>query len=313
MDFKGFIIQKKALLVISGIIVLFSLLLIVFLFIYYKNIVKPAPEIKKPLPEELLKERENKRVTLTQFEECLNEEKEPILDVENDWKDIYYIIVKALIEKDKNICLSIKIRDGQNYCMEEFEKFMFLMNLNKDKTICQKFADSPSEYKECLGYVNKDLKYCDEIDDPFEKITCQGIILGPKECEKLSGSYKTERCINVKGKEKIERGCGEISEEMAKSLCKNGIYFLQALEKKDEKICDLIDMKTGRFTILFCRVLTGKNPQKEWRHFYSQNACYEKFAVDVARIKNDPSLCEKIPLKDSNNQRLYQECIHQFK
>jgi len=96
-------------------------------------------------------------------------------------------------------------------------------------------------------------------------------------------------------------------------LCLNSYYAAKALREKNINECSKIDNITGRFARLNCLSLLSDNPKEEINKFYRENACYEKYATMVAKIKNDPAICEKIPLKDSHNEKEYKNCIGQFK
>ena len=306
MDLKNSLQKRKTFWITIGIIIVCFVILFGVLYFWVSKL--PS------LPESVFKiPAKDEEKALAEFRNCLDESKEPILDVENDQKDQYYIIAKALMEEDKGICVSLLEKEkDQNYCLKNFYEFMAM--INNDDSYCKKITDSPSDSQICFAIVNEDLSYCDQVEPLLYQEICRAAVLGPEYCDNLSGSYDSKNvCTRIEGLEGFEETCGQISEEEAKLHCRNSAYLVKALKNKDYETCQAIDFGTGHFARLFCIVLTSSEPQKEWRSFYNENRCYEKHATVVAKIKNDSSLCEKIPLKESYNQKEYQRCIDQFK
>jgi hypothetical protein len=308
MDLKDFIHQRKSFLLVILMVIVFF---IIFDFVAHFWLLKPLSLEESEEESEIGLTTEQETI-LAEFNDCLDETKEPILDIKNDQKDEYYVIAKALMEKNEEICSSLEDEKSERHCLKVFYEFMAMTN--NDNSYCKRITDDSNDRQVCLAVIEQDASYCDEVENLLHQEICRAVVQGPSYCDNLSGSYDSQGvCTNIEGQEGFEETCGQVSKEEAKSLCRNSVYIAKALRERNYQMCQLIDLKTGRFTLLFCRVLTAPEPQKEWRSFFSENACYERYATKVSKIKDDPSLCEKIPLKESHNQQEYNKCIEQFK
>ncbi len=308
MKLKNIFQKRKNFFIFFGFLLIF---LIIALFLLIKSLQPPqipSPQIS-PLPVAPISVPD-KEIILKEFESCLTEE--PKLNINNDWKDIFYLIAKALINKSNDICLKLENENAKTICLDDFNILMSLINQKEED--CQKLSKKIDQLM-CAAIIKRDPQACSEIEIPLKKETCKAVAsLDPKYCHNLSGSFSSkEMCKKVLGLQGIKEDCGEIDEEKAKSLCYNSLYLVKALKEKNLKICEKIDLKTGRFTLLYCKVLLSLHPEETLKNFYREHSCYEKYAVYIARIKNDPSVCEKIPVKETHNKLLYKECKEQFK
>jgi len=304
MNLNDLLKRKKVIYFLTILIILISIS--IFSFLYF-HLTKFTLSLVKPLepPSKLSPPTPSNEVILSEFEKCL--EGEIKIDISNDWKDLYYLIAQALITKNRDTCLTVENQNAKEICVNEFNEFMSILDAQKRE--CKNNDDL------CLFLLTKDIKFCSEIKDPIEKATCEAIVnSNPAYCENLSGAFESEEvCKKVIGKKEIKKGCGKIDQEEARSLCFNTFYIIKALTEKNIELCKKIDFETGKFTFLHCQVLLSKNPEKALKDFYREHACYERYATRIAKIKNDPSICEKIPLKDSHNKIEYENCKNQFK
>ena len=292
---------------------LISFLIIAVLCLIVLSI-KQFLENKKLADELLSKKIEEDNQLLASFVNCL--QGEPSFDINKDPKDLYFITARALIDKDESGCLEISDQQAQKHCLRDFFRFTAFDNPNVSESDCQKFFSEKNEQLFCLATLKKDLGTCSLIETPLKKEICKAVIsLDSKYCESLSGDFDSQGVCSSreKGQKEIKNTCGIIGEEKAKSLCFNNFYLVKALREKDINLCDKIDTKTTPFAVLFCRVSLSPKPQEDFQEFYNDYSCYVNYAAKVAKIKNDPSFCEKIPLRDSVYQQVYQDCLSQFK
>jgi len=251
---------------------------------------------------------------LASFVNCL--QGEPSFDINKDPKDLYFITARALIDKDESGCLEISDQQAQKHCLRDFFRFTAFDNPNVSESDCQKFFSEKNEQLFCLATLKKDLGTCSLIETPLKKEICKAVAsLDSKYCESLSGDFDSQGACSSReqGQKSIQNTCGIVNQEKAKSLCFNNFYLNKAIREKDVNLCGKIDIETTPFAVLFCRVLLSSNPQEDFRQFYNDYSCYVNYAAKVAKIKNDSSVCEKIPLKDSVYQQVYQDCLSQFK
>jgi len=249
---------------------------------------------------------------LKEFEECLKVDYDKTPHYGNEVKDVFYKIAEIMANKDADACN--KLESYKDLCFNTYYKFLTLKE-NTSAYIDEKLA-SPGDIVLGKAYINNNPSLCDQIkDDVIKKAICKAIVtLDSKYC-----SFTQERlpskgsCLSVSdAKEGIKKDCGDITREEAQSLCLNSYYVVKALKERNINECQKIDNITGRFTRLYCLALLSNNPKEEINKFYRENACYEKYAVMVAKIKNDPAICEKIPLKDTHNKIIYENCKNQF-
>ena len=167
--------------------------------------------------------------------------------------------------------------------------------------------------KRCLAIIKNDVSLCEKVKDLFKKEVCKAIILGPEHCDQLSGYYKIPitRTESIEGVVTRRVEIIEISEQEAKFTCRQESYLVRAIKNQNPAMCEYIGAKE-HLVMSICRILSNPDPKQEFRRFH-QSFCYEKFALDIARIKNDPSICEKIPAKEARNLTYYQYCLAQFK
>jgi hypothetical protein len=314
MEIKN-LLKKKILILMILMMVLGIITIIVFFSKKLTQISQTREEIERIRNEinRMLKEEISKKENVLgeEFEKCLKGELN--LDVNNDVKDVYYITATALIRKDKNICQEAKIQNLKKICEDYFDKFTILLNGNESD--CEKLSDNNDRLR-CKAILKKNEKICLEISSPLGREICKSVVTFNEDyCKNLSGVYDSEGvCNTVLGLNKeIPDTCGKVTKEEAQSLCLNSLYITKALREKNLELCEKIDLKTGRFTKLFCRVLLSPFPEKALKDFYVENSCYEKYATYIAKIKNDPTICEKIPLKETHNKTEYERCLLQFK
>ena len=298
--------NKRKKIVIGGFILLFFILMAAAAYgIYVLKFKKPSqiipPQVLTPLPS-----------PLEEFEQCQKADYDKTPHYGEHAKDVFYKIAEIMANKDVGACNGLG--DNKDFCFNTYYKFLTLKE--GASAYIEKLA-SAEDVVVGKAYINNNPSLCDQIkDDVINKGICKAIsALDPKYCsftqEQLSSK---ENCLSVSDEEGgIKIGCGDITRKEAQSLCLNSYYAAKALKEKNINECSKIDNITGRFTRLNCLALLSNNPKEEINKFYRENACYEKYATMVAQIKNDPSICERIPLKDGHNKEEYENCVDQFK
>jgi hypothetical protein len=303
--------NKKILIILFGCIFIVGFILIGF--ILYQGRIQPEI-IDLPIKEIPLPERD--RQILSHFEVCLTREERPILKPKEDATDRFYLILEALSQRDEKSCLKLEEeidKDAKNECL----RYFYIANalLTKNYNYCEKLGNLTQNIdwqKRCFATLKNDVSFCEKIKSLFKKESCKAIILGLEQCEYLSGYYKIPitRVESIGGVITKRKEIKEISEEEAKNFCRRESYITKAIRKQDITICEQIGIE--QYTLMsFCRILASPNPKEEFNNLH-KNFCYEKFAFEVARIKNDSSICEKIPAKQERNLALYQNCLAQF-
>jgi hypothetical protein len=299
--------KKKILIILFGCIFIVGIVLSGFV-LYQKTI---QPEIiDLPIKEIPLPERD--RQILLHFESCLIGQK-PMLKPKESLIDQSYLILEALSQRSEKACLKLEEeidKDAKNKCLEYFYTINAL--LTKNYKYCEKIQDK-SNQRRCFVILKNDVSLCEKEKDLLKRETCKSFILGVEQCNYLSGYYKisithTESIGGVITKRKEIQ---EVSEEEAKNFCRQKSYFVRAIKEQNITICQQVGTEQDILR-LFCRILSSLSPKEEFNNLH-QNFCYEKFAFEVARIKNDASICEKIPAKQERNLILYQSCLAQFK
>lgn len=280
---------KRKKIVIGGFILLFFILMGAAAYgIYVLKFKKPSqitpPQALTSLPG-----------PLEEFEQCQKVDYDKTFHYGGQGKDIFYKIAEIMANKDVGACDGLG--DNKDLCLKTYSNFFLLSSLKDNER-------------------DKNINTCDDESDIVERNSCKAMVsLDKKFCdftlEEIKKFNKSTGCLSVTDGS-IERGCS-LSEKKAISFCVNSYYAAKALKEKNINECSKIDNITGRFTRLNCLALLSNNPKEEINKFYRENACYEKYATMVAQIKNDPSICERIPLKDGHNKEEYENCVGQFK
>ncbi len=250
---------------------------------------------------------------LSHFEACLIGER-PTLKPIHDLRDKFYVILEALSQRNEKACLRLEETAIKNECLRYFYSVNALLTNNQE--YCEKLGNLMQDIdwqKRCFAILKNEVSLCKEIQDLFKKEVCKAIILGPEHCDRLSGYYKIPitHTESIEGAMTTRIEIKEIGEEEAKSFCRREAYLIRAIQNQDLAMCERIGMKQ-HIIMPTCRILSSPNPKKEFNK-YHQDFCYEKFAFEIARIKNEPLICEKIPAKEARNLTYYQECLAQFR
>lgn len=252
---------------------------------------------------------------LDEFGKCQRGELD-LQSIRYDQQDVFYIAARALIEKDRSICLKINGDEtGQKVCQQYFDRFSIIARPDASENDCQGLSDSNDQIM-CRAILQNDASICAGTKWPLFRVLCEAnASLDAKYCDNISEPMESKgTCRKLMSNEQTkETGCGIVSAEKAKSLCYDSLYFITAIKKKDLSFCDKISWEKGNFNILLCRILLSQDPEKEYKNYYSEQACYPFYAASVAKIKKDASFCENIPQKASNNKDIYESCINQFK
>lgn len=231
--------------------------------------------------------------------------------------DVFYKIAEIMASNNERGCSALD-GDERNLCYTSYYKFATLKFISEGKDVLRRFSNFDIIKKgsdDALIFealMNNDMQLCGGIKDVVGLSICKAITsLNPEYCENIEAD-KTDFCFTIKRIEgSRSKGCDDISKDTAKSLCMNSYYVASALRKGDINDCSKIE--AGGPARLNCLALLSQNPKSEINAYYRENMCYEKFIGDLARSKNDVSICEKIPAKDEYNTTLYQRCISQFK
>lgn len=304
--------RKFLILIIVNIGVIIGLIVAGFLlYSKYLKIVVP------PLPSPFLVPGYtiDPEVLLVQFESCLAGKEDPPLNPEASWSDTFYTIVRALSQRNEESCLKLE-KEGKNDCLRYF--YFFKALTKNDVNYCQKLKplESSDNYLLCLTLAKNDKNFCQQIKNSLNQEICLAIF-EPDRCNHLSGTFDASgielqvESYGVKGS-RTKRERNEIGAEEARAICRKNIYFLEAIKEKNPAICNLPEFKRDSFTMLICQILSTPEPEKEWQSL-RQKICYEKLGPTIALLKNDPSICEKIPFKDAHNRDLYNSCLAQIK
>jgi hypothetical protein len=229
--------------------------------------------------------------------------------------DFFYILTEALSENKEYICDYIGKKVDQEHaeiCLTQYYRSRIVMGKEQesDNDYLNKLKNLGIDTLPEEAYVKNDISICDKVDDVVQKHLCRvSISLDQKDCvfDESEDIINTNACSESDNK-KIQFGC-DLSKERAESLCTNYFYGMMAIKNNDNSYCQKID-KNGYFNKLECLSILSENPSDEINKSYKENACYEKFAVDLAAEKNDISVCDKIPNKDSlNNKPIFEKCI----
>ncbi len=249
-----------------------------------------------------------------QLEKCLtNNFKETPLFGSNA-SDTLYEVASIMVSRDESGCNTLKEDASKKMCLSYFYRFLTL----KDKTDAYLGKVDPSNVSNVIGkaYLQKDISLCDGISgDEVTKRTCQvAASMDKKYCDFTNEKNNTTSCTIIgrnPGEEKT--GC-VMDNTTAKKSCLNSYILMQAFQNKDANLCSQINDEGGvAGAQLFCEVLLSTDPKGTINNLFHQNACYEKFATAAAEDKKDPSICEKMPLKDGQNKGSYDDCIARSK
>lgn len=306
--------NKHRKIIIGGFILLFFILIGAAAYgVYILKFKKPSqitpPQVSISAPVSV-----GEPTLIEEFELCQKVDYDKTSHYGEAGKDIFYKIAEIMAKRDEKACS--ELGNNKNLCLSHYYKFLTL----KDNTsiYLEKLTLLGEDSIIGKAYFNKDTALCDNIgdDEVIKKGICKVIsALNPKYCSFTQEQLPSkENCLSVTDAiDGIKKDCGVVSNQTAKSLCLNSYYAAKALKEKNISECLKIDNITGSFTRLNCLALLSSNPKEEINKFYRENACYEKYAAMVAKIKNDPSICEKIPSKDNYNKIEYENCIKQFK
>lgn len=252
------------------------------------------PPIKFQTPAEVVEE----------FEKCLTEDYTQSLARldQNDYRFISYKIAEALGRKDEQTCN--ELGEYKELCLGYLYRFLVLST--KDPFYIEKLRliEDSNNYS-IEDFLNNDPNVCNEIENILDKKTCQAMVtLNPTYC-----NFSSEDITLLKTQRKKYVRFELMDEEYAKDACLTGIYVKKAINERNPDYC----LKAVRFTNLYCLAFLSTDYKKVIDKFFKENACYERYAFQMARIKNDKSFCEKIPFKDRQNKINYERCIEQFR
>lgn len=300
-------VNKRKYLIIGGLILAFFIIAGAIYGVYVLKFKKPSQITPSQTLTSILPS------PLEEFEQCQKVDYDKTPHYGEAEKDVFYKIAEIMAKRNEKACS--ELGDNKNLCLSGYYE---LLTLKENTSVyLEKLTSIGEDIIIGKAYISKNPSLCDQIsDDVIKKGICKAIsVLDSKYCyftqEQLPSK---ENCLTV-GDEKggIKKGCGVVSNQEAKSLCLNSYYAAKTLKENNINECQKIDNITGRFSRLNCFALLSDNPKEEINKFYRENACYEKYATMVAKIKNDPSICEKIPLKDGHNKIEYEKCMSQFK
>jgi len=230
--------------------------------------------------------REEMRRDGVNFEYCKNDPEEHYKREEaTSPHHLLYATLLAIAKRDESVCAAIdsgKDADGVT-CNDKYALMMAVTDGD-----CGKIRNKDIALL-CDASQKNDVSLCAPGSDETGKKTCEASVSGSESgCDGLPGDQK--------------------------GICMNNFFFGKALRSHDAGVCDKIDVssQTGAVDDMYCRVVAGEDPQKEWNDIYVNSACYAKYAKSVAKNTNDASLCEKIWDKTNDNKVTYEECVAQF-
>ncbi len=235
----------------------------------------------------------------------------------NDPNGLFYFMAKAIADKDPQRCDNLADGQDKNQCLKTLD-IIASIGSGDDRYCTELGKINPDDGVVCEAMVKKDISLC-SIKDAFKNHLCLAAAArNDNVCQELTGSYGSKgSCLSTDGNRNsqnfgVEESCGQINANDAQSLCKESVAFVKAIEDKNYDECAKIDSNSGSFTKFFCQVAIKDDGNAELNKIYADNACYEKYASKMAKIKNDPSICENIPEKDGQNKDNYQQCKNQF-
>ncbi len=313
--------KTKKILIIAAIITIILIVIVVGSYkLHHVKLESPTNQIKQTGQEQTKKLSNVDKEIVASLENCQKDigQKQydssvTLSDYENS---IFYFIAQAIADKNIQSCDELSNDQDKNYCFKTLYGITAIAE-NNDK-YCDKIAKiNADDGIICLATVKKDSSLCNIKDELKNNICIGSATRDDSICQKLTSNYDSiGACISTNGGSSKDQGviedCGQISASEAQSLCKESVEFVKAIVDKNSNEC-LQTNSTDGLTNLFCQMATVKDPENELNEFYKNNACYEMYASELAKMQNDPSICEKIPQKDSANRVHYQQCKDQFK
>lgn len=304
--------QKNALIIFAGLTAILVLFTAIVLGWHYLK--KPPAGPLVPLtPEEMAKKNAEIGV-LNEFKQCQS------ADYKNSHNfgsgnDNFYKIAEIIAKKDKTICDTFQDEFWKNSCLKTY--YFYRAILDKNENYCKEFAvsgDSAQNSYElvCLALVYQDSSFCQKIADNYYQTICKAVVGDDKAiCDGISGDI-IEPCVEFSNTTVTSSISCTISASTAKLDCLNSYYAIRAIIERDVNLCSNITQEK-RFNRLYCLAVLSEEPEKAIADFYAENVCIEKYSVFLADIEQDKSWCEKIPLKDSENEKLYNDCLGMVK
>lgn len=212
------------------------------------------------------------------FRRCQNLE-----DLAEEWSSIpgEESSLGCLSAHDIYFCNPAPSEKQKEQCEVSFYQFQALKENNID--YCQKTKEKTSF---CQAVLKKDETLCEKGELPQEEKTlCKAAVKeDEKECENL--------------------------EEIGIQKCKDNLYHLLAILKKDIALCDKISYKRG--AQILCRGILDINECLKYR---VEVQCPEIYLPQIASLLKDASLCEKMPYKEDDDIGVffYQTCLENAK
>lgn len=323
--------QKNALIIFAGltaILVIFTA--IVLGWHYFK---KPAPGLIPLTSEEMAKTNAEIGV-LNEFQQCQKEGfYKSILPSQASVRDAYYLTADIFGAKAPERCNDFKDSFTQVVCLKFY--YLYSALLEKNISYCEKMdaiasikipgQNKPAtEYdwlatNSCKAIVKSDDSICKNLSGP-QRVNCLSLIikdeLGDAICDEIKEDINMADyfCKFVEGDEGEIKSCGIKPQTVAREKCYASHYIVKALLTQDRSFCNKISGESVMPVSMACNVLLDlPNYEKIISDFYAKNACIEKYSVFLADIEQDKSWCEKIPLKNSENEKLYNDCLGMVK
>lgn len=289
-----------------------AIIFLTTVFVVY-NAIKPKSPASTVNVSQSGKQEAQSGQSLNELDQCMSLDYDKTAHFGEQFKDSFYVLAENMAKRKESYCDSVDDQEERRICLSHYYKFLTLRE-NTDAYI-SKLAALGEDVTIGKAYLKKDASLCEGISDEIQKNTCKAMAsLDKSYCKfDIKDSVHTEACLSVEDeKGKTKRGC-DANKEKAQSLCLDAYNIAKAFQNNNIDECYNIDNVTGMFTRLYCLSFLSSNPKEEINKFYRENACYEKYATLTAKEKNDPSLCEKIPLKDGHNKVEYENCVNQFK
>lgn len=188
-------------------------------------------------------------------------------------------------------------------------------------TVCGTLAE-PNKQQDCLDtyYTYKSLTgdFCANVKGAGFAGFCAAVRDGKPDSCQGEGASKIVCQATASQNDSL---CNAISDSLEVQSCKNNVLVKKAVAAKNPDLCNSINRDidlNDNLGYFACRVLSSAAPDKnalldELNNFYKEKSCGQGLVLSLAKDKNDPSICERIPFKQMDNQKLYQDCKAQFK
>ncbi len=300
-------------IIIWALVILLIVVLGIFVFIFFKKIIKKPSDI---LPQESIteKKKEENKISLSLEEEVgidtdyiakyLLEDKLKKNVGEENYDNDYEIMQKAVFEKNESYCSELKEYPKDN-CIYD------IAVINKTSVLCEKISDQILK-EDCLELIIKKESLAQENKlgqphyTPDYKIMKKAILeKNSAYCIYLSEYSKDDCYHDIAIVNDVNDLCEKIDDLDVKKCCLERFLEREAIDEKDIDKCLTITEEELKKQCLF-EIFQKMDEASECSNFDKdiKDDCEDVVYKNIAFNKDDKKICENI-----KNKTLKVECL----